>query len=54
MARKLRIAASVFFAVVAVALCVLWVRSYEKKDICGITFANYRRTNYCAMQGRIF
>lgn len=32
MARKLRIAASVFFAVVAVALVVLWVRSYYKKD----------------------
>jgi hypothetical protein len=28
MARKLRIAASVFFAVLTVALCVLWVRSY--------------------------
>jgi hypothetical protein len=29
MARKLRIAASVFFAVVMLALCVLWVRSYQ-------------------------
>ncbi len=29
MLRRLRIAASVFFAVVAVALCVLWVRSYS-------------------------
>ncbi len=28
MLRRLRIAASVFFAAVAVALCVLWVRSY--------------------------
>lgn len=27
--RCLRIAASVFFAVVTVALCVLWVRSYQ-------------------------
>jgi len=28
MARKLRIAASVFFGLLTVALCVLWVRSY--------------------------
>jgi len=28
MARKLRIAASVFFGLATVALCVLWVRSY--------------------------
>ena len=32
MAWKLRIAASVFFAVVTVALCVLWVRSYRSED----------------------
>jgi hypothetical protein len=30
--RRLRIAVSMFFAVVAVALCVLWVRSYEWRD----------------------
>jgi hypothetical protein len=35
MARKLRIAVSVFFAVVAVALCVLWVRSFSTS--CQIT-----------------
>ena len=28
MARNLRIAASVFFALLIVALCVMWVRSY--------------------------
>jgi hypothetical protein len=28
MKRRLRIAVSVFFALVAIALCVLWVRSY--------------------------
>jgi hypothetical protein len=33
MARKLRIAVSVFFALVAVALCVLWVRSYWWWDV---------------------
>jgi hypothetical protein len=29
MARKLRIAVSVFFAVLTLALCVLWARSYS-------------------------
>ena len=32
--RRLRIAASVFFAVVTVALCVLWVRSYWRVRSC--------------------
>ena len=32
MVRRLRIAVSVFFAVVGVALCVLWVRSYFTRD----------------------
>src|SRR5262245_50757606 len=32
MARRLRIAVSVFFAVVAVAFAVLWVRSYFRSD----------------------
>jgi hypothetical protein len=32
MFRRLRIAASVFFALVAIALCVLWVRSYWHFD----------------------
>ena len=32
MARRLRIAVSVFFALVAVAFAVLWVRSYIKAD----------------------
>jgi hypothetical protein len=34
--RRLRIAASVFFAVVAVALCVLWVRSYWLADVLAL------------------
>jgi len=33
MARKLRIAVSVFFGLLAVALCVLWVRSYHFADV---------------------
>jgi hypothetical protein len=32
MARKVRIGVSVFFGVLAVALCVLWVRSYLVRD----------------------
>ena len=32
MARKARIAVSVFFGMLAVALCVLWVRSYWRMD----------------------
>jgi hypothetical protein len=32
MKRRLRIAVSVFFALVALALCVLWVRSYFGED----------------------
>jgi hypothetical protein len=32
MARKLRIAVSVFFGVLTVALCMLWVRSYWRAD----------------------
>ena len=31
--RRLRIAASVFFALMTVALCVLWVRSYWRSDV---------------------
>jgi hypothetical protein len=38
MARKLRIAASVFFAVVAVAFCVLWVRSYWYHELVLCSF----------------
>lgn len=31
--RRLRIAVSVFFTVLAAALCVLWVRSYWRTDL---------------------
>jgi hypothetical protein len=52
--RGLRIAWSAVCGILCVLLIVLWVRSYSKKDICGLTFANQKRCNYCAMQGRIF
>lgn len=38
--RCLRIAVSVFFAVVTVALCVLWVRSFWTVDIISVTSKN--------------
>ncbi|MGE3241377.1 MAG: hypothetical protein AB7G28_07850 [Pirellulales bacterium] len=44
MARKLRIAASVFFAVLTVALCVLWVRSYRQGS--SICWANRNNSSY--------
>jgi hypothetical protein len=37
MPRELRIAASVFFAALTVALCVLWVRSYWCTDVVLLT-----------------
>jgi hypothetical protein len=41
MIRRLRIAASVFFAVLTVALCVLWVRSYWRIDGVHIFFRSH-------------
>lgn len=50
MARKLRIAVSVFFGLVTVALCVLWVRSYEVRDDIihwnGTRFGIHFQSNY--------
>ncbi len=40
---RLRIAVSVFFGVLAVALCVLWVRSYWHSDVL-LTASNYDAT----------
>jgi hypothetical protein len=52
--RKLRIAWSVGWAVVAVLLIVLWLRSYWWADICGVTFAHEQRWNFASENGRIF
>ncbi|MGD9632267.1 MAG: hypothetical protein AB7G28_25850 [Pirellulales bacterium] len=41
MARKLRIAVSVFFGLLTVALCVLWVRSYWRVDALEANVAFY-------------
>ena len=35
-ARQLKIAWTVFFAVLTVALCVLWVRSYKRVDAVNV------------------
>jgi hypothetical protein len=50
--RRLRIAASVFFAVVTVALCVLWVRSYYLTDSLEIR-TNERLFQVRSVVGRI-
>lgn len=42
MARKLRIAVSVFFGVLTIVLCVLWVRSYWQVD--SFTFRSKHRS----------
>ena len=44
MLRRLRIAVSVSFALVAVALCVLWVRSYSNGFVVGGVFRNEYRS----------
>jgi hypothetical protein len=45
MPRKLRIAVSVFFGLLTVALCVLWVRSFWRMDLFS-RFDTYATTIY--------
>jgi len=54
MKHRLRIAASVFFAVVTVALCVLWVRSYWRGDVLFLAdpFTN-RRVYLASIRGEL-
>ncbi len=40
--RRMRIALSVFFGLMAVAICVLWGRSYWKWDALKVTLPNHR------------
>jgi hypothetical protein len=51
--RKLRIAWSVFWGIVAVLLVALWVRSYYRDDICGVTFAAQQRWNFASRDGKV-
>src|SRR5262245_46589865 len=41
MRRRLKMAWTVFFAVLTVALCVLWVRSYSRQDWVIFCFGNH-------------
>jgi hypothetical protein len=51
MARKLRIAVSVFFGLLTVALCVLWVRSYWRMDAISVNWTNATVTSVCSEFG---
>ena len=51
MLRRLRISASVFFAVLTVALCVLWVRSYRCMDGISAVSANNAGTEFISSVG---
>src|SRR5262245_6242240 len=53
MRRRLKIAWTVFFAVLTVALCVLWVRSYWKADCVARFDATQVRTALESYSGRI-
>jgi hypothetical protein len=51
--RRLRIAASVFFAVVTLALCVLWVRSYWFRDVIHCRTSGSSVIVFASMKGRL-
>jgi hypothetical protein len=53
MARKLRIAVSVFFRVLTVALCVLWVRSYSTIDIYQRVEPNNNTLTITSLNGEV-
>ena len=53
MARKLRIAASVFFGLAAVALCLLWARSYRASDDVRIPLPGTNTLRLDSMRGRL-
>jgi hypothetical protein len=52
MARKLHIAVSVFFGLVTVAVCVLWVRSYDSGSFLYWHFGKYRAVLVGTTNGR--
>lgn len=53
MLRRLRIAVSVFFAVVTVALCVLWIRSYRYRDEVNYRYWPTRVVEIVSLQSRV-
>jgi hypothetical protein len=54
MARRLRIAVSVFFALVAVAFCALWVRSYQHVDVGRFALRGNREFSLMSIYGSLF
>jgi len=52
MARKLHIAVSVFFGVMTVALCVLWVRSYRRMDVAR-HWGDRHKTSFVCGEGKL-
>jgi Na+/melibiose symporter-like transporter len=53
MPRKLRIAVSVFFAVLTVALCVMWVRSYKWRDVIRCRTSGSNVIVFASMKGKL-
>jgi hypothetical protein len=51
--RRLRIATSVFFTVLAVAICVLWVRSYSWADEMSCSCSRFFELGGASVAGRI-
>ncbi|MGD9632266.1 MAG: hypothetical protein AB7G28_25845 [Pirellulales bacterium] len=54
MARRIRIAASVFFGLLTVALCVLWVRSYWRVYSVVLPFSNVHQLIVMSSPGVIY
>jgi hypothetical protein len=52
--RPTRIAASVFFAVLTVALCVLWVRSYQRLEVIYHTVLGVKKTIVGSAGGYVY
>jgi hypothetical protein len=52
MARKLLIAVSVFFGVLTIVLCVLWLRSYHWRDRLSVPFAATRMSRIDSDHGK--
>jgi hypothetical protein len=50
--RRLRIAMSVFFGVVTVALCVLWVRSYSWRDLAWARVPDFGSGSIASLNGK--
>lgn len=54
MVRKLRTAVSMFFGVLTVALCVLWVRSYWLNEVVTCSFGGGQAVTFGTGQGHAY